>query len=143
MKMKPNIRIIIAGGVGLVAALFVVGCASSRTRIVEEKGFVPLHHVRSTDELNLDKGDAIAMACIKCKTVLFANVDQPRTRFAKPAWLEHRHYCPGCKSTITITGAGFGAKEQIKHTCEGCGDDSVFCCATKTASTPTTGMERK
>ena len=41
--------------------------------------------------------------------------------------LEHQHYCPGCKSTITITGRAFSPKEEIKHTCVACGDDSVFC----------------
>jgi rRNA maturation endonuclease Nob1 len=70
--------------------------------------------------------------------VLYANVDRPRTRFFVP--LEHRHYCPGCKSTITVTGWGFGAKEEVKHTCDACGDDSVFCCATRREAPATDGM---
>jgi hypothetical protein len=146
MKRKHNIRNIITSGSGLVVALFVVGCASSGTRVVEEKGFIQLHHVRNTDEeLNLNKGDAIAMACTKCKTVLYTTVDKPRARFLTSVerMQERRHYCPGCKSTITITGAGLNAKEEIKHTCGACGDDSVFCCATKPSSGPTKGMEKK
>ena len=51
--------------------------------------------------------------------------------------------CPGCKSTITVTGAGFDAKEEVKHTCEACGSGSVFCCATKHAAPSTEGMEKK
>lgn len=92
-------------------------------------------------EANLKKGDAVAMVCTKCKTVLYANLDKPHTRFVTP--FEHRHYCPGCKSTITTTGVGFGAKEEVKHTCDACGSDSLFCCATKREASPTQGMEKK
>ena len=91
--------------------------------------------------MNLKQGDAIAMVCTKCKTVLYANVEKPRTKFLTP--LEHRHYCPGCKSTITITGAGFGMKQEVKHTCGACGSDSVFCCATKSVAEETKGMEKE
>ncbi len=123
-------------------ALVVTGCVSSGQRVTEERQFIQLHHVANTgDELNLKKGDVVAMACTKCRTVLYANVDKPRTRFFTP--LEHRHYCPGCKSTITVTGAGLKSKEEVKHTCDACGSDSVFCCATKREAPPTVGMEKK
>lgn len=81
------------------------------------------------------------MVCNKCKTVLYASVDKPRTRFTTP--FEHRHYCAGCKSTITAAGAGFKSKEEVKHTCDACGSESVFCCATKRDARPTEGMEKK
>jgi hypothetical protein len=127
----------------LVLGLAITGCASSvgksTTRVYEERKFIPLYHLKNTgEEVNLKKGDAIAMACAKCKTVLFADVNRPRTRFFTP--FEHRHNCPGCKSTITVTGRGFGAPEEIKHTCDACGDDSVFCCATRREAPPTEGM---
>ena len=127
-------------------ALIALGCASSgdkpRVRVYEEKQYIQLRHVPDTAApLNLKKGDAIAMACTKCKTVLYASVDKPRTRFFTP--LEHRHYCPGCKSTITVTGAGLKSKEEVKHTCDACGSASVFCCATNREAPPTAGMEKK
>ena len=81
------------------------------------------------------------MVCTKCKTVLYADIHKPYSRFVTP--FEHRHYCPGCKSTITTTGAGFGTKEEVKHTCEACGSDSMFCCATKREASSTQGMEKK
>ena len=131
-------RLAVAVALVLVAA----GCASSGPRVTEERKFIQLHHVANTGEdLNLKKGDAIGMVCTKCKTVLYANVDKPRTRFFIP--LEHRHYCPGCKSTITTTGAGFNSKEQVEHTCDACGSESVFCCATKPGGGATEGMEKK
>ena len=142
MKDKNRTHPILNIGPPLLLLLAVVGCASSGPRITQEQKFIQLHHVANTGaEANLKKGDAVAMVCTKCKTVLYANLDKPHTRFVTP--FEHRHYCPGCKSTITITGAGFNSKEEVKHTCEACGSNSMFCCATKREASPTQGMEKK
>lgn len=142
--MKANAKQLITLGAAFVLSLAAVGCASSgdksSVRVVQEERFIPLHHVPNTSsDVNLRKGDTVAMACSKCKTVLVSTVGQPRNHFYIP--LEHQHYCPGCKSTITIIGGGFSAKEEIKHTCEACGDDSVFCCATRRGASPTEGMK--
>ncbi len=138
---SKKLNTIVSLGALLLLGAFIAGCASSRTQVTEERKFIKLHHVANTGaELNLKKGDAIAMACAKCKTVLYADVNRPRTRFFTP--FEHRHYCPGCKSVITTTGAGFKLNEQVKHTCDICGDDSVFCCATSKSASPTEGMEK-
>jgi Zn finger protein HypA/HybF involved in hydrogenase expression len=123
----------------LSLAVIVAGCASSGLRVTEERKFIQLHHVANTGEdLHLKKGDAVAMVCTNCKTVLYADLHKPYSRFVTP--FEHRHYCPGCKSTITMTGVGFGAKEEVKHTCDACGSDSLFCCASKSGESPTAGM---
>ena len=134
--------ILAAGG---VITLLAAGCASggkAHVRVSEENQYIRLNHVQDTSQLlNLKKGDAVAMVCSKCKTVLYANVDKPRNRFVVP--FEHRHFCPGCKSTITMTGAGLHLKEEVKHTCSACGSDSVFCCATSKGASPTEGMEKR
>ncbi|ODU23929.1 MAG: hypothetical protein ABS95_02735 [Verrucomicrobia bacterium SCN 57-15] len=138
---KSNLTIFSLGSL-LLLVLALSGCVSTSPRVTEERKFIQLHHVANTEgELNLKKGDSIAMVCTKCKTVLYADVNRPRTRFFVP--LEHRHYCPGCKSTITLTGSGFHAKEEVKHTCDACGSDSLFCCATKRGAPPTEGMEQR
>lgn len=143
----------------LLAALVTTGCASpGRNRsaqVVEEKGFIQMHHVRDTSEpLDLKKGDAVAMVCAKCRTVWYHDVFSPASTFpytylGRPslitpgAWAREqqrqafedwalRHYCPGCKSTVTITGTWLNRRETVKHTCESCGDDSIFCCARTT-----------
>lgn len=133
------------GTLALLAVL-AVGCASPSgkhpVRVTEEKQYIQLHHVRDTSQpVALKQGDAVAMVCSKCKTVLYANLNRPRTRFFTP--LEHRHYCPGCRSMITVTGRGFGAREEVKHSCDTCGDESVFCCATTRGAPPTEGMENR
>ena len=169
MKTRINKRIpasILA--VGLLA-LVASGCASSpgktNVRVTEEKQYIQLRHVTDTSQLlNLKKGDAVAMACSKCKTVLYRSVTDSTPFFFQPplragvagsgyaGWQREqssfhdwsqRHYCPGCKSTITTTGSWFNQKETIKHTCDARGDDSVFCCATTKDATPTGGMEKK
>lgn len=132
----------IAGLGALLTAALIAGCASSGPRVAEEQQFIQLHHVANTgEEVNLKKGDAVAMVCTKCKTVLYANIQKPYSRFVTP--FEHRHFCPGCKSTITTTGSGFSAKEEVRHTCEACGSDSLFCCATTRPASPTSGMDKK
>lgn len=162
MKITRHFRHLAAWAAVLTVGLAVTGCASSggksTTRVYEEREFIPLYHVKNTgDELNLKKGDAIAMACAKCKTVLYRPV---RTS----AWLYRPwvspgvagyysnqrerlpfqwHSCPGCKSTITITGTWLNQKETVKHTCELSGVDSVFCCATRREAPPTEGMLSK
>ena len=142
---KTNAKPMTPLGVALILALAVAGCASPGSkpsvRVVEEKGFIPLSHVTdTTSQMNLQKGDMIAMACSKCKTVLVSTVGQPRGRFFVP--LEHQHYCPGCKSTITTTRTGLSSKQEIKHSCNACGDDSVFCCATQKGADATQDMEK-
>jgi len=126
----------------LLTVALIAGCASTGPRVTEEQKFIQLHHVANTgEEVSLKKGDAVAMVCTKCKTVLYANIQKPYNRFVTP--FEHRHFCPGCKSTITTTGSGFSAKEEVRHTCEACGSDSLFCCATTRPASPTPGMDKK
>ncbi len=139
--MNPFISTITGFGALLTAAL-IAGCASSGPRVAEEQQFIQLHQVANTgEEVNLKKGEAVAMVCTKCKTVLYANLHKPYSRFVTP--FEHRHYCPGCKSIITTTGSGFSAKEEVRHTCEACGSDSLFCCATTRSASSTSGMDKK
>ncbi len=154
-------------GVAVLLVLGVAGCASSggkpRVRVYEENKSIQLRYVADTAApLNLKKGDATAMVCSKCKTVSYQGFTSSSRSFWYPRrgvgsfgyddwenqrrtfqdW-ELRHYCPGCKSTITVTGSWLNGKETVKHTCGVCGDDSVFCCATPGSAPSTDGMESK
>lgn len=167
--MKTKTNTLLGFGFALLGIVAVAGCASSGkpvVRVREEKQYIQLRHVRDTSQpLVLKKGDAVAMACGKCKTVLYRPVTASTTSFYQPwarsgpglpgfsnsGWQRERasfqdwsqrHYCPGCKSTITITGTWLNQKETVKHTCDSCGEASVFCCATG-QDAPTEGMEQK
>jgi hypothetical protein len=91
----------------------------------------------------LKPGDAIAMACTKCKSIMVHNVTKERGQgTAKVMTVGEKHLCPGCNTYIETVGRGKGAKNEIRHVCEKCGDESVFCCATKPGSRGTSGMEK-
>jgi hypothetical protein len=92
----------------------------------------------------LKPGDSIAMACTKCKSIMVHNVTKERGQgAAKVMTVGEKHLCPGCNTYIETVGRGKGAKDEVRHVCEKCGDDSVFCCATKPGSGTTKGMEKE
>jgi hypothetical protein len=124
-------------GATVLLALGVAGCASSGSRSASETaGSVCLHPITTTDEeQRLKSGDSVAMVCTKCKSVVYLNITRSREAALNP--LELDHPCAGCKATIKRVRVGKGHQTKITHICEKCGDDSVFCCATKhTASGP-------
>ena len=88
----------------------------------------------------LKPGDAIAMACTKCKSIMVHNVTTEKGHI-KVMTVGEKHLCPGCNSYIDTVGRGKQAKDELRHVCEKCGDDSVFCCATKPGS-GAKGMEK-
>lgn len=101
---------------------------------------------QEVDALKTD--DTIAMVCAKCKTVWMTRVKQG-TKGAQllmeggqPKELIGSHACAGCKSTLTVVGHAKGDITELKHSCNACGDDSAFCCATKPGGATTKGMEK-
>jgi hypothetical protein len=100
----------------------------------------PINTQAQAEELK--SGDSIAMACSMCKSVMVHNVSTEKGHI-KVMTVGSKHMCPGCNSTITVVGTGKGKQDAVKHSCEKCGDESVFCCATKPGSGSTKGMEKK
>jgi hypothetical protein len=90
----------------------------------------------------LKPGDPMVMVCSKCKSVMLHNISTEKGH-VKTMTVGQKHMCPGCDSTITVVGTGKGKHDVVKHTCEKCGDDSVFCCATTPGAGATKGMEKK
>ena len=97
----------------------------------------------------LKTGDSIAMVCAKCKTVWVTRVKQGAkgaellAANGQPTEVIGTHACKGCNSTLTVVGHAKGDLVELKHSCNACGDDSAFCCATKPGSGATKGMEKK
>lgn len=156
--MKNTIVTKLLLSVGVVAALsFVSGCATNTGSSAEQmkpmKGGEHMlmlnNRIETTQQVaELKPDDTMAMVCSKCKTVWTTRVKQGvkgaqlLMEDGQPTELIGTHACPGCNSTLTVIGHAKGDITELKHTCQACGDDSAFCCATKKGSGPTPGMEK-
>ena len=89
----------------------------------------------------LQPGDTIAMACPKCKTIIVETVTTETKGHVKLTTPGEKHLCSGCQTTIVTVGTGKNAHNELKHVCNACGSDLVFCCATSAKAAPTKGME--
>lgn len=146
MRTK-NIVTKIIFGTGAAFALALAVSLPGTARAAEQmKGGPHLKHlmgIKSEAEAEaLKPGDAIAMACTKCKSVMVHNVTTEKGHITVMT-VGSKHLCPGCNSTITVVGTGKGKQDAVKHTCEKCGDDSIFCCATKPGAGATKNMEKE
>jgi hypothetical protein len=104
---------------------------------------VMLTQINTTNQAaELKPGDTMAMVCAKCKSVMVHNVSTEKGHI-QVMTVGEKHLCPGCSSTITTVGVGKGKHNEVKHTCEKCGSDSVFCCATAPGTGATQGMDKK
>ena len=155
MKAVKTISNTILGTSGifaLVIALFGTGCATetSSGQMKPMKGgehLLMLQGIGTAQEaIALSPDDSIAMVCAKCQTVWVSRAKQGvkgaqlLTSGFEPTELIGTHACAGCKSTLTVVGHAKGDITELKHSCAACGDNSAFCCATKTGSGPTKGM---
>lgn len=88
----------------------------------------------------LKPGDTIAMACPKCKTIMVekVTVEKGHINMTTPG---EKLLCSGCQTTIVTVGMGKNSHNELKHVCNTCGSDLVFCCATSTNNVPTKGLE--
>jgi hypothetical protein len=134
---------------GLIAALVFLSASPRVARAEEQmkpmKGgeHLMMLNIKTRAEAEaLKADDTVAMVCSKCKSVMVHNVSTEKGHI-QIMTVGSKHTCPGCNATITVVGTGKEAKDVVKHSCSKCGDDSVFCCATKPGSGATKGMEKK
>ena len=147
MKINKNARKhILPMAFALTLVAWLPGTAHAQEPMKPMKGgehLVMLTHINTTNQAEeLKPGDSIAMVCTKCKSVMVHNVTTEKGHI-QVMTVGEKHLCPGCNSMITVVGVGKGKKNEVKHTCEKCGDNSVFCCATKPGSNPTKGMDEE
>lgn len=141
---------------GITLAVAILALASGNLN-AQEKGsakggatkLMELNKVKTVGDIEaLKVGDTFAMACAKCETILVKEVvstakgAEVLAANGQPTKIIGKHLCPGCGSNIEIVGHGKAKESKITHTCEKCGSDSAFCCATKPGSA-TKGMEKK
>lgn len=139
---RNSIRI---ASVIMLGAAAVFGLSGSARAAEQMKGGPHMLHLQGistqAEAETLKPGATIAMVCAKCKSVTVENVTTQKGHI-KTVTVGEKHLCPGCNSTITVVGTGKDKHDAVKHSCEKCGDDSAFCCATKPGSAPTKGMEK-
>ena len=142
---------------GVAVAFAMLAAAPVTARAAEQmkpmKGgehLLMLQAINTKQEVDaLKTDDTIAMVCAKCKTVWVTRVKQGvkgaqlLMEGGQPKELIGTHACAGCNSTVTVVGVQKGAHTELKHSCNACGDDSAFCCATKPGSGATKGMEKE
>jgi len=80
----------------------------------------------------LKPGDSMSMTCSKCKDVMVQKVGTDNAH-VKMMTVGEKMTCPTCGGTVEVvaTGKGEGKNAEVKHVCSKCGDDAMFCSATK------------
>jgi hypothetical protein len=142
MKMTGIIHRI-GFGISLALALGLWLPATTRAADQMKGGQLLMKQIKTPAEAEaLKPGDSIVMVCSKCKSVMMHTVSTEKGH-VNTMTVGEKHMCPGCDSTITVVGTGKGKHDVVKHTCEKCGDDSVFCCATTPGAGATKSMEKK
>ena len=92
----------------------------------------------------LKPGDSMAMACSKCKNVMVRTVSADKSH-VKMMTVGEKDMCDVCRGTVTVvaTGKGKGKDAEVKHVCSKCGDDAMFCSATKPGGGSMKDMEKE
>ncbi|MGB6220048.1 hypothetical protein [Haloferula sp.] len=104
-------------------------------------------HGKSHDKMRMDHiltqaqaealkpGDSMAMTCSKCKYVIVQKVTDDNAH-VKMMTVGEKMKCVACDGDVVVvaTGKGEGKHAEVKHVCSHCGDDAMFCTATKAGS---------
>ena len=144
--MKTNLlsKISIRSGLALALAM-TVGLSSANAqghKDMDMKGDHPpmvMNLIRTQAEAEaLKPGDSMSMTCTKCKYVIVQKVGNDDAH-VKMMTVGEKSTCLSCDGKVEVvgTGKGEGKDEIVKHVCSNCGDDAMFCTATK----PGSGME--
>jgi len=148
-KMKGKNMKVLSRNIGLYSSLGLamafIGCLPRGAFAAEQmKGgqVLMMKEIKTPAQAEaLKPGDSMVMVCSKCKSVMVYNISTEKGHI-KTMTVGEKHMCPGCESTIEVVGTGKGKHDEVKHVCAKCGEDSVFCCATKPGAGSTKGMEK-
>lgn len=131
---------IISGSIFSVVLILLVLAHATAGAAEDEKKSSPtsmtMNHIMTQAEAEaLQPGDSMSMACSKCKTVTTQMVTADKAH-VKMMTIGEKSVCSSCGGSVTVvgTGKGTGKNEQVKHVCTNCGDDAMFCTATKPGS---------
>ena len=147
MKTKNILfgKISISSGLALALAFAVWLPSAARAAEHEGKmGGMNMNHIKTQAEAEaLKPGDSMSMTCTKCKSVMVQKVTNDKAHI-KMMTIGEKTKC-SCGGTVEVvgTGKGTGKNEEVKHVCSKCGDDAMFCSATKPGSGAMPPMKMK
>ena len=146
--MKHNLLSRISISSGLALALAFAAWLPGTSRAAEHKGDMGgmnMNHIKTQAEAEaLKPGDSMSMTCTKCKSVMVQKVGTDKAHI-KMMTIGEKTMCHACDGTVKVvgTGKGTGKNEEVKHVCSKCGDDAMFCSATKPGSGAMPDMKMK
>lgn len=149
--MEPKHKILgkfsISAGLA-VALVLAVWSLSAAPAAQTEKGthdMVHMQHIMTQAQAEaLKPGDSMSMVCAKCKVVTVQKVTADGAH-VKMMTVGEKVMCHGCDGTVEVvaTGKGKGKDAEVKHVCSKCGDDAMFCSATKPGSGSMKDMDKE
>ena len=149
MKTEHNIlsKISLSSGLAIVVAFATWLPGAARAGEPMDAAQHQLHMEQITTQAQaeaLKPGDSMSMTCAKCKVVMVQKVTADKAH-VKMMTVGEKVKCPGCDGIVEVvaTGKGTGKNAEVKHVCSKCGDDAMFCSATKPGSGAMTDMEKE
>lgn len=147
MTLKHTVLSVIASGLTLTLAFVAWSPVAARAAQHDQgvQDMVHMQHIMTQAQAEaLKPGDTMAMACSKCKTVMVRTVAAGKAH-VKMMTVGEKDTCDVCGGTVTVvaTGKGKGKDAEVKHVCSKCGDDAMFCSATKPGGGAMKGMVKQ
>ncbi len=70
-------------------------------------------------------------SCPMCQDEYTTRVDTTARGAIKPTVTVLTHLCPGCETTVSVTGRGKAAQSEVAHKCATGGIEPADCCTAK------------
>ena len=139
--MKHNLLRKISLSSGLAVAVAIAAWLPGAARAGEHDMMQMEHIMTQAQAEALKPRDSMSMTCAKCKSVMVQKVTTDKAH-VKMMTVGEKVKC-SCGGTVEVvaTGKGEGKNAEVKHVCSKCGDDAMFCSATKPGSGAMKDME--
>ena len=147
MKMKHRVISVVGSALAIALALVVWLPVAARAAQHAQgaHGMMQMQHITTQAQAEaLKPGDSMSMACSTCKNVMVRTVTTDNAH-VKMMTVGEKDRCDVCGGTVTVvaTGKGKGKDAEVKHVCSKCGDDKMFCSATKPGGGSMKDMEKE
>ena len=143
MKTKHSLLSKIGLSSGLAVAVAFAAGLPGAARAAEHDMMQMQHITTQAQAEALKPGDSMSMTCTKCKDVMVQKVTTDKAH-VKMMTVGEKMMCHRCDGAVEVvaTGKGEGKNAEVKHVCSKCGDDAMFCSATKPSSGSMKGMKK-